>query len=251
MHAPLDPSTIIFALLAIFVLWKLRSVLGSRTGNEKDPPTPFNVRRTPMNSGSNQSQNGSPPANSGNNVVPLPGAAPRAPGANPAWGTASADRWDAYAASGSKAAIGLDAIAAADPNFSIDSFIAGAKTAYEMIINAFAGSDQPTLQRLLSPDVFHSFLTAIEGRANRGETMKTTLVSIDQITVEDALLREKTAQISLRFAVKLISVTENASGAVIEGSPDRVVDTIDIWTFARDSQSRDPNWKLIATQSGH
>ncbi len=246
MHA-LDPSTIIFAILAIFVVWKLRSVLGTRTGNEKEPPTPFNVRRS--STGQND-----PPGKSGNgnNVVPLPGAAPRPQSAGPAWGGNPApDRWGSYAASGSKAAVGLDAIADADPNFSIDGFIAGAKTAYDMIITAFAAGDQATLQRLLSQDVFQSFLAAIEGRESRSETMKTTLVSIDSITVDDALLRDKTAQISLRFAVKLISATENSAGSVVEGSLDRIVDTIDIWTFARDSQSRDPNWKLIATQSGH
>ena len=115
----------------------------------------------------------------------------------------------------------------------------------------FAAGDRDMLERLLDQDVFHSFLSAIDGRANRGETMKTTLVSIDSVTVEDAALRDKTAQITLRFATKLINATENSSGAVIDGSPDRVVDMIDIWTFARDSRSRDPNWKLIATQSGH
>lgn len=247
MHAPLDPSTIIFAILAIFVLWKLRSVLGTRTGNEKEPPTPFNVRRDSTGR-SDTGGNG----NNSNNVVPLPGAAARPQTAGTAWGGNPApDRWGNYAASGSKAAAGLDSIAAADPNFSIESFMAGAKTAYEMIITAFAAGDRPTLQRLLSQDVFQSFLAAIEGRESRSETMKTTLVSLESVTVDDALLRDKTAQISLRFTVKLISATENSAGHVVEGSPDRVVDTIDLWTFARDSQSRDPNWKLIATQSGH
>ena len=262
MHDPLDASTIVFALLAIFVLWKLRSVLGSRTGNEKEPPTPFSFRR-------NQGPVGKGPMNKGpvggeNNVVPLPGAAlppqppanpasapASAPAASPAWGGVADDRWKDYAAAGSPAAAGLDAIAAADQNFSIEGFIAGAKSAYEMIVMGFAAGDRDMLERLLDQDVFHSFLSAIDGRANRGETMKTTLVSIDSVTVEDAALRDKTAQITLRFATKLINATENSSGAVIDGSPDRVVDMIDIWTFARDSRSRDPNWKLIATQSGH
>jgi predicted lipid-binding transport protein (Tim44 family) len=247
MH-PLDISTIIFAILAIFVVWKLRSVLGTRTGNEKEPPTPFNTRRN------STGQNDAPARNGGNgdNVVSLPGAPPRPQNASSAWGiNAAPDRWGTYAEHGSKAAAGLDAIASADPNFSIASFMAGAKTAYEMIITAFATGDRPTLQRLLSQDVFQSFLAAIEGRESRSETMKTTLVSIDTVTVDDAALRDKTAQISLRFSVKLISATENSAGAVVEGSLDRVVDTIDVWTFARDSRSRDPNWKLIATQSGH
>ncbi|MGO9133597.1 MAG: Tim44/TimA family putative adaptor protein [Methylovirgula sp.] len=262
MHDPLDASTIIFALLAIFVLWKLRSVLGSRTGNEKEPPTPFNFRRNQGPMGKGPMSKG--PVGGENNVVPLPGAAlppeppagpasaaPAAsPAASPGWGGV-ADRWKDYVAAGSPAAAGLDAIAAADQTFSIDGFVAGAKSAYEMIVMGFAAGDRDTLERLLDQDVFHSFQTAIDGRANRGETMKTTLVSIDSVTAEDAALRDKIAQITLRFATKLINATENSAGAVIDGSPDRVVDMIDIWTFARDSRSRDPNWKLIATQSGH
>lgn len=244
MHDPLDASTIIFALLAIFVLWKLRSVLGSRTGNEKEPPSNAFFRRT---FGSNDNRE--------NNVVPLPGAAPpprpeslplppppRAP---------QEDRWKDYAAAGSKAADGLDAIAAADPGFTIETFVAGAKKAYEMIVTAFAAGDRQTLHNLLDQDVYESFAAAIGARESRGETMTTTLVAIDKVGVDDALLRNKTAQITLRFNTSLISATRNAEGAVIDGSPDHPVEMIDLWTFARDSQSRDPNWKLIATQTGH
>src|SRR5579862_1587516 len=120
MQDPFDPSTIIIALLAIFVLWKLRSVLGTRTGNEKPPPAadPFSMRGTV---GTND-----------NKVVPLPGAAPR-PVDNP-----PPDRWQPYAEPASKTAIGLDAVAAADPGFALDAFIAGAERAYEIIVTAFA-----------------------------------------------------------------------------------------------------------------
>lgn len=238
MHDPLDPSTIIFALLAIFVLWKLRSVLGGRTGAEKPPFNPFtrNTGGTPER------------RNTANNIIPLPGAAPRNEGLAPA---PSPDRWKTYAAADSKAAAGLDAIAGADPAFSIDDFIAGAKSAYEMIVTAFAAADRQTLRNLLDQDVYESFVAAIDGRDSRGETMTTELVGIDKVDVEDAMLRNKTAQITLRFTSKLISVTRNSSGTVIEGNPEKPIDMIDIWTFSRDSQSRDPNWKLIATQTGH
>ncbi len=244
MHDPLDASTIIFALLAIFVLWKLRSVLGSRTGNEKQPPANVFSRRT---TGTND--------NNANKVVPLPGAAQQArpePVAGPAQPAPQAfDRWKDYVAAGSKVAAGLDAIASIDPGFAIDSFVAGAKMAYEMIVTAFAAGDRQTLHNLLEQDVYESFVAAIGARESRGESMKTTVVSIDTVGVEEASLRNKTAQITLRFASKLISATENAAGAIIEGNPERTVDMIDIWTFARDSQSPDPNWKLIATQTGH
>jgi predicted lipid-binding transport protein (Tim44 family) len=249
MHDPLDASTIIFALLAIFVLWKLRSVLGSRTGSEKQQPPQNSFFRRP--GGTND--------NDDHKVIPLPGAAPARSTAAPALPPAAAgrptpqgaDRWKAYAEPGSKNAAALDDIAATDPTFDLVGFIAGAKTAYEMIVTAFAAGDRQTLRNLLDQDVYESFVTAIAGRESRGETMKTTLVSIDKVGVDDVGLRATTAQLTLRFASKLISVTENSAGTIIEGSPERVVDMIDIWTFARDSRSTNPNWKLVATQTGH
>lgn len=234
MSDPLDPSTIIFALLAIFVLWKLRSVLGTRTGNEKPPPTNPFFRRT---IGTND-----------NKVVPLPGAAPpQVPSASPP----NPDRWKAYAEPDSKVAAGLDAIAAASPGFALEAFISGAKAAYEMIVTAFASGDRQTLQNLLDKDVLDSFVAAIGARESRGESMTTHVVSIDQVNIEDAGMRNRSAQITLRFLSKLISATHDKSGALIDGNPDKSVDMIDIWTFARDVDSRDPNWKLIATQTGH
>ncbi len=228
MHDPLDASTIIFALLAIFVLWKLRSVLGTRTGNEKPPPVPF-LRR----------------AVEDNKVVPLPGAA-----AQPASET-NPNRWRPYAEPGSKAAAGLDAIVAANPGFTLEAFLPGAKTAYEMIVTAFASGDLQTLRNLLDKDVFDSFSAAIAGRENRGESMTTRVVSIDQVTIEDAGMHGGSAQITLRFFAKLITATRDKSGAVISGDPEKSIDIADVWTFARDVSSRDPNWKLAATQTGH
>ncbi len=233
MLDPFDPSTIIFALLAIFVLWKLRSVLGTRTGNEKPPPAnPFFRRSIGTND---------------NKVVPLPGAAPPQVPISPP----NPDRWKTYAEPGSKAAAGLDAIAAASPDFALDPFITGAKAAYEMIVTAFASGDRQTLQNLLDKDVFDSFTAAIAARETRGESMTTQVVSIDQASIEDAGMRNRSAQITLRFMSKLISATHDKSGALIDGNPDKSVDMTDIWTFARDVDSRDPNWKLIATQTGH
>jgi predicted lipid-binding transport protein (Tim44 family) len=229
----LDPSTIVFALLAIFVLWKLRSALGTRTGNEKPPPVNSFFRRT---IGTND-----------NKVVPLPGAAPP-PVPNP---PPNPDRWKVYAEPGSKVAAGLDAIASASPDFALDPFVAGAKAAYEMIVSAFASGDRQTLQNLLDKDVLDSFTAAIAARESRSESMTTQVVSIDQVIIEDAGMRNRSAQITLRFMSKLINATHDKSGALIDGNPDKSVDMIDIWTFAHDVDSRDPNWKLIATQTGH
>jgi len=236
MNDPLDPSTIIFALLAIFVLWKLRSVLGTRTGQEKPPPAdPFSVRRT---IGTND-----------NKIVPLPGAAPHLV-ANPP-PPPTPDRWKPYAEPGSKLAAGLDAIAAADPSFAIGPFMAGAKQAYELIVTAFAAGNRLILQNLLEKEVFGSFSTAIAARENRGEEMETKVISIDQVGINDAAVRDRMLQLTLRFAAKLTNVTRNQSEDIVDGDPNKIVDMVDVWTFARDAGSPDPNWKLIATQTGH
>ena len=120
-----------------------------------------------------------------------------------------------------------------------------------MILSAFASGDRQTLHNLLVNDVYESFVAAIGAREARKETMKTTVESIDSVGVEDAALRNNVAQITLRFVAKVITATEDSEANVIDGSLDRPVDMIDIWTFARDTQSRDPNWKLVATQTGH
>jgi predicted lipid-binding transport protein (Tim44 family) len=101
----------------------------------------------------------------------------------------------------------------------------------------------------MAPEAFANFESAIHARANAGHTMSTTIVSIDNATIAGAGLIGQTARISVRFAAKLVSVTRDAHGAVVDGSPNSVVEHIDLWTFARDVRSRDPNWQLTATES--
>jgi len=226
----MDVTTLIFAALAIFVVWKLRSVLGTRTGAEKPPFDPA-ARRAPA------------PLNDGSNVVRLPGAA-NDRGAPPA-----VDRWKGFAEPGTPLAANLDAIAAADPGFSGASFISGAKAAYEMIVTAFAAGDRKTLVPLLAKDVMDSFDAAIAAREQSGEKVDTTFVSIDKAGVEDAQVRAGVSQVAVRFQSKLITATRDAAGKIVDGDPEKVTDVVDIWTFARDPKSRDPNWKLVATET--
>jgi predicted lipid-binding transport protein (Tim44 family) len=239
MREPIDITTIVFALLAIFVVWKLRSVLGTRTGNEQAPPPP---RRNPADIDPNRPL--------GDNVVRLPGAANDA-GPRSAARVQDPARWAGFAEPGSAVGNGLDAILASDQSFAIKPFIDGAKAAYEMIVTAFAAGDRKGLRNLLANDVYDSFVGAIDEREKRGEKVDTTFVSIERAQVEDAQLRGNNAQISIRFLSKLITATKDSSGKIIDGNPDKVVDMIDIWTFARDTGARDPNWKLIATEEGH
>jgi predicted lipid-binding transport protein (Tim44 family) len=243
MMPGLDVSTIVFAIIAIFVVWKLRSVLGTRNGAERPPIDP--------GVGPNLGPNGANAPSPMGQVVRLP-TAPR-DGVAPT-GAASSDpptRWKGFAEPDSKVAAGLDAIAAADPGFSPDGFLAGARSAYEMIVVAFAKGDRATLGNLLAPEVLDNFSGAIEARLARGETMETTVVSIDSAAFEDARLNGGTAQVTVRFAAKLISHTRDKAGLVTEGSADAVVDHLDVWTFSRDTRSRNPNWQLSATETVH
>lgn len=248
MHDSFDLTTVIFALLAVFVVWKLRSVLGSRTGNERPPIDPFQGPRRHDDSPAGA------PSGAGTDdgkVIRLPGAAMEPVAAPPARRNSDPERWKGLAEAGSKAWTGLDGLAAADPSFTGSGFLAGARAAYEMIVTAFARGDSEALKPLLAPDVFESFAQAINERKQRGDRVETTFVSIDRVTAEDVQLRGSMAHITLRFLSKMITVTYDRTDAVIEGPPGRVADMVDVWTFARDTSSRDPNWKLVATETGH
>ena len=229
-----DVTTIIFAALALFVVWKLRSVLGTRTGHEQRPD-PVARQGRPAANGQDEG-----------NVVRLPGAPERRTAPQAAKPPAE-NRWDGLAERGSKVWEGLDQAAAADPTFDGRQFIEGAKAAYEMIITAFARGDRNALKGLLSREVFDSFAQAITDREQSGTRVDTTFVSIDKAEISDVQLRGKLIQIAVNFSSKLITATFDRDGKVIDGNPDKVVDVGDLWTFAHDAGSRDPNWNLVAT----
>jgi len=232
-----DIYTIIFLALAVVIFMRLRSVLGQRTGRERPPYDPYSAREVR-----------SPAAEKIVTLPPRPAeATPRQTEAAP---PPAAERWKGIADNGSAVASGLDAIAAADASFDAKHFITGARAAYEMIVTAFAEGDRRQLRSLLSREVFDGFDAAITERENKGETAETRFVSIDAVTITAAEMRNRVAQITLRFASKLITATRDRDGNVIEGNADKVADVTDVWTFARDVSSRDPNWKVIATETG-
>jgi predicted lipid-binding transport protein (Tim44 family) len=119
-----------------------------------------------------------------------------------------------------------------------------------MIVTAFAQGDRKTLKNLLSKDVYEGFEKAIAEREKRGEQVETTFVSIDKAEIGGVDVRNRVAQVTVRFLSKLITATRNAEGAVIDGSAEAVVDVTDVWTFARTLGTRDPNWQLVATEAG-
>lgn len=236
MQDGFDLTTIIFLALAVFVIWRLRSVLGQRTGHQAPPGEV--VRRPEPKAPA--------PANDANVV--------RLPGRNGDTATQTSDdpdRWKGIAELGTPLAAGLDSIALAEGGFDARGFQEGAKSAYEMIVTAYAQGDRRTLKDLLSKEVFDGFVGAIGDREKRGERVETTFVSIDKAEFVDAQLKGKQAQVTMRFLSKLITATYDRANAVIDGAPDKVVDVTDVWTFSRDAGSRDPNWRLIATEAGH
>jgi predicted lipid-binding transport protein (Tim44 family) len=225
-----DPSIIVLAALAVFVVWKLWSVLGVRTERERPAADRF------QGQGFGRRMGG-------------PAAAQR-PGFSPEPAPLAEDRWKGVAEPGAAWA-GLDAIAAADRGFSGETFVEGAKKAYEMVVEAFAKGDRDTLHNLLAKDVFDSFAAEITGREQRGETAQAQVVAMESAKVEDAQLNQRRAQITLRFVVKLVTSRSNRAGEVIEGDATQPIEITDLWTFARDTGSRDPNWKLVATETVH
>ena len=249
MHQSFDPSIVIFAILAIFVVWKLRSVLGTRTGAERPPFDPFEARRKLREGKSSRDAAPPEPGRAPGQVIPLQRgegrpAEPARPAADPA------DPWRDAVETGSRALDGLVKIGAADRTFTADSFMGGARAAYEMIVTGFAAGDRAALKPLLANDVYDGFNAAISAREERGEHNETTFVSMEKSLVHDAQLRGRTAQVAIRFHSKMIAVTRNREGAVIEGSPEQVADVFDLWTFAREVDARDPNWRLVATEAG-
>jgi predicted lipid-binding transport protein (Tim44 family) len=234
MRHVFDIYTIIFLALAVFIFLRLRSVLGQRTGRERPPYDPYSARD---------------PIRTNDKVVALPGRTPDTTqkSSEPA---EPSERWKGIAEPGSALAAGLDAIVREDKSFDVKSFLGGARAAYEMIVTAYAAGDRRQLKSLLGREVYDGFEAAIREREQRGETVETRFVSIDAADIIGAELRGKTSQVTVRFVSQLVSVTRDRAGSVIDGSPDKVTDVTDVWTFARDITARDPNWKLVATEAG-
>ena len=226
-----DVYSIIFLIIAVVIFMRLGSVLGRRTGNE---PSPYEPRVKP-------------PAGARNdNIVALPTRERVPASANE---TPDLQPLARYAAAGTPLYEGLAAITKADPDFDPEHFLSGAKAAYEMIVTAFSLGDRETLKNLLAPEVFQGFVSAITEREKRAEKTELTFVGIDELKMTAAELDGTASRISLRFVAELISCTRDKDGKVIEGDPTEVQTIRDAWTFARDISSRDPNWKLVATEA--
>ncbi|MGL4488499.1 MAG: Tim44/TimA family putative adaptor protein [Rhizobiaceae bacterium] len=227
----LDFGTIFFLVAAVVVFLQLRNVLGKRTGNERPPFDPYAGSRR-------EKVDGEKP---GGNVITLSKRKPD--------GEKDYSSIDSIVPPGSEANNGLRALKDSDPSFDPAEFLNGAKMAYEMIVTAFADGDRKTLKNLLSKEVNDGFVTAISEREMRGEKVHSNFVGISKMEVSDADVKGSEAQITLKIESQLISATLDKDDNVIDGSKENVSDVKDVWTFARDTRSRDPNWKLIATEA--
>ena len=223
-------SIVFFAIVVLFLLFRLRGVLGRRTGQERqrDYRDLFSGRSA------------TPPAS-----APVPGPPPETRGPV-IEGTATPV---AEPPGQVPLATGLAQLKAADRTFDERTFLKGARGAFEIIVNAFAAGDTAALKPLLSADVYRSFAEAIEQRQAAKETHETTLVTVKECELAEAGLEGSTAVVTLKVVSDQVNVTRAADGKVVDGDPDRVVEKTDFWTFSRDIRSRDPNWQLVATRS--
>lgn len=213
---------VLFAMVAAFLVLRLRSVLGKRTGHEQPRQDPISQR--------NQE------AETDGNVVELPN---RNHAADP---MADLDPDDPLTA-------GIADIRGADDSFDPGGFADGARGAFEMIVQGFAEGDRDNLQMLLADDVYENFEAAIDEREESEETLESTIIGIKSAEVIEAEMDGKNAMVTVKFVSEQVNVTRDSEDRIIDGDPNQVTEITDIWTFGRDTTSRDPNWKLVETRS--
>ena len=210
---------VLFAMVAAFLVLRLRSVLGKRTGHQR----PRSVTQPPPKT---------------DDRVPDPPAADRDAGAEE----------DAAEAS-HPVSEGIARIRGVDRAFDPDEFLQGARGAFEVIVQAFAGGDAETLRELLSEDVYENFSEAIEQRNADGHTLETTIIGTRSAEIVEADMVDRDAVVTVTFVTEQVNVTRDSEGRIMDGDPSHVTEITDIWTFRRSTKSRDPNWKLVETRS--
>lgn len=216
---------ILFAMIAVFLVLRLRSVLGRRTGHERPRPNPVAPRRVP--------------GQASDKVVELPDRRAEPAGDAPFEGQPSDD----------PLAAGLTQLRIADPSFNAQEFLSGARAAFEMIVGAYAAGDVKTLRSMLNDEVYDNFARVVKQREEAQEKLETTVIGINKADIIEARVEGRMAFITVKFVSEQVNVTRDRNGEVIDGDPNRVTEVTDIWTFARNTRARDPNWTLVETRS--
>jgi len=226
---------IFFAMIAAFLVLRLRGVLGRRDGHEGD----FRSRLKDEKD-----------KNPDNNVVKLS-----------EYDDDRDDDRDDGSQGGPKKAKKiivndgdplsgrLAAIQAADPGFAPDDFLSGAKIAFELILEAYSNGDAGALKPMLNAEVYANFSKAIQDRELAGETLEDTLIEIKSGEIVEAEAGKKMTSVTVKFVSEQINATRDEDGTVVDGNPTTVIEVTDFWTFSREIKSRDPNWTLTATSS--
>ncbi len=242
MQDNINIITLLAIVVAVFVILRLRSVLGRRT-DEDEARIARRMRAREEHAAAASEKVVTLPQRDADNQAPLrPQEQPEEDLRN---------KVEALGIKDGTIKDGIISIAKRDPDFDVEHFMTGAKQAYEMIVTAFAEGNRNLLSDLLSEDVFEGFESAISDREDRDEKIDQSFVGISKADIVDAELSGNEANVTVKFVSQLISATRGSSGEVISGDPQSVMDVTDIWTFSRDVTSQDPNWRLIATQSPH
>lgn len=216
---------VILAAIALFLLFRLRSVLGTKTGFEEHQgharaPQPEPARTHPV-------------------PVPPPAADDEA----------ADDEARSMAGGDERIAAALRAMRMAEPGFSAGQFVGGAKGAFEMILMAFETGDTDTLRQFLAPDVYSGFADAIAERQRLGYSVEARFIGVRDARITDARFDTETAEaeIAIRFTAEMITTVRDSEHRVVEGNPNEIRRETDTWTFARRMGTSDPNWLLVAT----
>jgi predicted lipid-binding transport protein (Tim44 family) len=201
---------IIFAVIAVLLVLRLKSVLGQRTGFEQPQ------EKQPMQA-----------ANDGD-VVPFPGNKP-----------------DADALTGH----GVETLRKADRNFTEAAFLGGATQAFEMTLRAYADGDLAQLKRLLGYDLLQSFTQSIQKRTANKETLTIELENIKEASILNISVTDSIAAVTVHFHSVQTRIARDADDNIIDEDESQSQEIVDIWTFERDLTLNDPNWKLVETET--
>jgi predicted lipid-binding transport protein (Tim44 family) len=233
---------ILFAMIAAFLVLRLRSVLGRHKDDGRPPSRPSDRLGDRLQGESRNDPLAQPSSAGDDSVISLPDRVRRPRAENP---------FDDHPVAGPAGPLdaGVAEMRARDPSFDLKEFLAGARAAFEMIVQGFAEGDRKTLKQLLSAEVYENFDHAMRDRESRNETLENTLIRIVSVDPTEAEVEQGIASLTVKIVSEQVNVTKNASGEVVDGNANHIAEVIDIWTFSRDLRSRDPNWKLIATRS--
>ena len=207
---------LIFAAIALFLIFRLRSILGNRDGFEQKRP-----ERSAFDSTVQTENDNSAPKK----IVPLRANNPLANGE------------------------GLEAVRRADSSFKDDEFMQGAASAFSFILQAFADGDLATLRRLLAFELYEEFASSVHTRNKEGDQLAITVHAIDDVQLIDATVKDFIASVTVKFVSQQSRVVKDKDGQVIEDDSEEQATITDIWIFERDTQLNDPNWKLVETQT--